>query len=161
MADEKWVPCLYQLETWNVRRITGAPILSGMGDFRWAKRPMGKDLQSGEKVNDEAKGPREMKLRVLLTYDWHTGGGGKLGRLRYDICLSKEKNRDNIYREMYIDVRIPKYTDCTEGSIQTLTKGQIFCLGLGEQDSWIFCVMVRRTVTVADGFKFAWWKREG
>ena len=33
-ADEKWVPCLYQLETWNVRRITGAPILSGMGDFR-------------------------------------------------------------------------------------------------------------------------------
>lgn len=47
------------------------------------------------------------------------------------ICLSKEKNRDNIYRDMYIDVRIPKYTDCTEGSIQTLTKGQIFCLGLG------------------------------
>lgn len=30
---------------------------------------MGKDLQSGKKVNDEAKGPREMKPRVLLTYD--------------------------------------------------------------------------------------------
>lgn len=36
--DEKRVPYLYQLEACNVR------ILSGVGDLRWAKQPVAKEI---------------------------------------------------------------------------------------------------------------------
>lgn len=50
-------------------------ILGGMGDFKWAKQPLGKDIQSGKNANNEAKGPREMKPRVLLMTGTQEVGG--------------------------------------------------------------------------------------